>query len=542
MCVIGEGAADDLFYFAVVEVNAWSKFCHMLALLWGEVTVCVMRSKLKILALMGVAGAVVISTSCNEDQVAALPPAESAEGKVESVKAKAEREEKEVEEQKRLELEQTRAELQAAVQNLDNYTKEGLEKDKEMDPFIKDALLMAMEQKEARKLKKEEEKRELMAREKEAGELISAIENEKKAIAEADVKFQAIQEQQSVREERERAEKNAPGVAPDGMVWVPGGTYMRGSRDLSPVHRQKYGEEFPAHLVEVDGFYMDATEVTNAQFAKFVEATGYKTLAEKGLNPADFPQARPQDLQGGSNVFKKTDGKIDPWVGSAWRWWSFTPGATWKTPEGPGSDIKDRMDYPVSCVNYDDAMAYAKWAGKRLPTEAEWERAARAGQYGQKYIWGEEMQVDGKWMANVYQGEFPSTLEKEDGYLLASPVKCYSANAWGLYDMAGNVWEICSDYFHPGYYHTFLKSPHKNPKGPEKPITDVERMAYNPVAGTCPEPRADIHELAHLRVSKGGSFLCSSQYCLRFRPAARHHHEVMTPSQHTGFRCVKDAK
>ena len=325
-------------------------------------------------------------------------------------------------------------------------------------------------------------------------------------------------------------------------MWVPGGKFLRGSRDMRAGHRQQYGEEFPAHLVEVDGFYMDETEVTNAQFAEFVKATGYKTFAEVGMKQEDFPQARPQDLQGGANVFKKTSGKIDPWVGSPWRWWSFTPGATWKTPEGPGSDIKDKMDHPVTCVNYDDALAYAKWAGKRLPTEAEWERAARAGKYGHTYNWGEgdTMKVDGKWMANVYQGEFPSSLEAEDGHILTAPVKSYPANAWGLYDMAGNVWEICNDYFHPGYYHTFLENPHKNPKGPERPITDAERRAFNPVAGTCPEPRGDSHVLAHLRVAKGGSFLCSSQYCLRFRPAARHHHEVMTPTHHTGFRCVKD--
>jgi sulfatase modifying factor 1 len=255
----------------------------------------------------------------------------------------------------------------------------------------------------------------------------------------------------------------------------------------------------------------------------------------------DFPKARLEDLQGGSTVFKTTSGKIDPWVGSAWRWWSFTPGATWKSPEGPGSTIKDMMDHPVTCVNYNDAIAYTKWAGKRLPTEAEWERAARAGKHGQTYTWGDgnEMLVDGKWMANVYQGEFPSSHVQADGYLLSAPAKSYPANAWGLYDMTGNVWEICNDYFHPGYYHTFLKEPHKNPKGPKSPITDVERMAYNPVAGTCPEPRGGDHVLTHLRVVKGGSFLCSSQYCLRFRPAARHHHEVLTPAQHTGFRCVK---
>lgn len=513
----------------------------MLALLWCEVTMCAMRSKLKILASALVVGVMVISPSCEVDKKVELPPTESEKGKAESEKAKTERElaaktEKEAQ-KKKIEQEEMRAKLQEAVQDLDSYTKEGLEKDTEMDPFMKDTLLMALEQKEARKKQKDQELAELMSREKAAGDLLDTIDSEKQDLAAANAEFQAIAEQQRLREEKERAEKNAS--APKGMVWVPGGKFLRGSSDLSARHRQQYGEEFPAHIVEVDGFYMDATEVTNAQYAEFVKATGYKTLAEVGLKQKDFPQANPQDLQGGANVFKKTEGKIDPWVGSAWRWWSFTPGATWKTPEGPGSNIEDKMDHPVTCVNYDDANAYAKWAGKRLPTEAEWERAARAGKHAQTYSWGEEMLVDGKWMANVYQGEFPSTLEAEDGFILTAPAKSYPANAWGLYDMAGNVWEMCSDYFHPGYYHTFKKQPYKNPKGPEKPITDVERSQYNPVAGTCPEPREDSHALSHLRVTKGGSFLCSSQYCLRFRPAARHHHEAMTPTQHTGFRCVK---
>ena len=503
---------------------------------------CGMRSKLKILALMGAAGAVLISTNCNNDVVVILPPAESEEGKVESVKARVEREAAEKEEAKRVEREKTRAELQKAVGNLDQYTKEGLEKDTEMDPFIKDALLMAMDQRDARRKKKEDEKRELMEREKEAGVFLEVMGKEEEMLAAADAEFAKIAVEQGAREERERAERNAAGVAPKGMVWVPGGKFLRGSRDLNAKHRQQYGEEYPAHLVEVDGFYMDATEVTNGQFAEFVKATGYKTLAEVGLSAEDFPQAPADDLQGGANVFKKTDGRIDPWNGSAWRWWSFTPGATWRTPEGPGSDIEGKMDYPVTCVNYDDAMAYAKWAGKRLPTEAEWERAARAGKHGETYLWGEDMQVDGKWQANVYQGEFPSSLVAQDGYILSAPAKSFAPNAWGLYDMAGNVWEICNDYFHPGYYHTFVKAPHKNPKGPETPITDEERMAYNPVEGTCPEPREGTPELTHLRVARGGSFLCSSQYCLRFRPAARHHHEVLTPSQHMGFRCVKDVK
>lgn len=497
-----------------------------------------MRSKLKILALLGATGTVSIMSSCKDKGQVSLPPAESEQGKLESQKAQAERALAEANKKAAMEREAQRVELQKAVQNLDQYTKEGLENDKEMEPFLKDALLMAMDQKEARRKKKEDEKKDLMAREKVAGELLAVIDKEKEVIEALTAEYELVAERERAREESERVEKNAK--APSGMVWVPGGKFLRGSTDLSPRHRQQYGEEFPAHQVEVDGFYMDATEVTNAQFAEFVEATGYKTLAEVGLSAEDFPQARPEDLQGGANVFKTTRGKIDPWVGSAWRWWSFTPGASWKTPQGPGSDIKDIMDHPVTCVNYNDAQAYAKWAGKRLPTEAEWERAARAGKYGGTFIWGEEMQVDDKWMANVYQGEFPSSLADEDGFLLTAPVKTYQGNAWGLYDMAGNVWEICSDYYNPGYYHSFIKNKHRNPKGPESAITNEERMKYNSLTGHVPEPVPGVHEMAYLRVAKGGSFLCSSQYCLRFRPAARHHHELMTPSQHTGFRCVKD--
>ena len=421
--------------------------------------------------------------------------------------------------------------------NLDNYTKEQLKNDTEMDPHIRDALLQAKEQQEARLKKKERENALLLEQEQRAGKMLDVLKMDGEMLAAAQKEYGSIAEAQGKRESKERAEKNTN--APEGMVWVPGGKFVRGTSDVSAGHRQRYAEEYPAHLVEVDGFYMDATEVTNAQFAKFVEATGYKTLAETGLKQEDFPMARPQDLQGGSNVFKKTAGKVDPWVGSAWRWWSFTPGATWRSPEGPGSSIEGKMNYPVTCVNYNDAVAYATWAGKRLPTEAEWERAARAGK-SDRFQWGSDMLVDGKWQANVHQGDFPSELMKDDGYALAAPVKSYPANAWGLYAMSGNVWEICNDYFHPGFYYEFVKNKHKNPQGPEAPITDQERMAYDSIEGTCPEPRTDIHELTGLRVARGGSFLCSSEYCLRFRPAARHHHELMSPTQHTGFRCVQD--
>lgn len=349
----------------------------------------------------------------------------------------------------------------------------------------------------------------------------------------------------------------SPYPVPEGMVYIPGGTFLMGNdKDpgnlsislegiTNPVQREKiienhFAEEKPVHKVQVDGFFMDQTEVTNRQFAKFVEETGYVTLAEKGLSKEEFPNANPEDLKGGSNVFTKPKEDVNPRSpGSAWRWWAFTPGADWRHPEGPGSSIEDKMDYPVVCVNYDDAMAYAKWAGKRLPTEAEWEKAARGGHEQLMYIWGDSVKKDGKWMANCFQGDFPNKMEAEDGYALTAPVKSYPANDYGLYDMAGNVWEICSDYYSPSYFQTLAGQTTVDPKGPETPITSVESDQFQ-ATGTCPVPTPGTHPLTHLRVSKGGSFLCHFSYCLRFRPAARHYHEPLTPTHHTGFRCVMD--
>ncbi len=441
-------------------------------------------------------------TSCQDDVV--MPPHSSAEDQAE--RARLDLEQKEFDEQL-VEEERKRAQQSKNMIDVNSFTKE-----------------------------------DLMKREREAKLIVEKIDLRKKKISQAKVEYEEIIAEQRMREQSERATRNREGIAPAGMVWIPGGKFIRGNHSKEDKFTRRYAEEYPEHVAEVSGFYMDATEVTNAEFAKFIKATDYKTMAERGLDSKDFPTTKPDDLKGGSNVFKKTDGKIDPWVGSAWRWWAFTPGATWRTPEGPDSNLKNKMNHPVSCVNYDDARAYAKWAGKRLPTEAEWERAARADSEGQSYTWGDEMKVAGKWMANVYQGEFPMTLEQEDGFLLTAPVKSYPANHWGLYDMAGNVWEICNDFFHPGYYYEYALNPVRDPKGPVKAITDEERLKFDHISGTCPEPRGDMNNLTQLRVAKGGSFLCSSQYCLRFRPAARHHHESLTPSQHMGFRCVKDVK
>jgi len=491
-----------------------------------------MRSKMKICLVLGIVSTATFNVSCEKEMVT-LPPEESAEGKAERIKM--EKELKELTKKNKLEEEKL-AKMRKNMVNLNDYTKEGLEKDTELDPEIRKALLQAKTQQEDR-IKK---KKELMEREAEAKKIIDEQDRVRAMVAKDTADLLKELPAQHAREEKERTEMNAK--APEGMVWIPGGKYLRGNTGKDPEMYAKFPEEYPAHVVEVSGVYMDATEVTNTQFAAFVKATGYKTQAEVGLKQSEFPQARPEDLQGGANVFKKVGEKINPWKESPFRWWSFTPGATWRSPEGPGSNIKDRMNYPVTCVSYPDAQAYAKWAGKRLPTEAEWERAARAGLHQKIYSWGDEMQPDDKWQANVYQGEFPSTIEKEDGFALTAPVKSYQPNAWGLYDMAGNVWEICNDFYNPAYYHQFVKNPVKNPQGPTKGISDFERSQYDHLTGTCPEPKEGMSELMKLRVSKGGSFLCSTQYCHRFRPAARHLHEIFTPAQHTGFRCVKDVK
>lgn len=519
----------------------------MLANFLSEATFPEMRSKMKIsklsrYLLLLVMSAVTVSVTSCEDEVVVLPPESSEEDQAERVrldKAKKERSAlKKKEQEEFIEMERKKAEFTKNAYDVSAYTKEELLADTKMDPHVRDALLQAKK----KMADKKKARADLMKREMEAKRIIEEIDLREKKIVQAKLEYDGIIGEQRKRELSERDAMNAEGIAPAGMVWIPGGKFKRGNDSEDEDFLLRYAEEYPEHVAEVSGFYMDATEVTVGEFAEFVKATGYKTMAERGLDAEDFPEAKPEDLKGGSNVFKKTDGKIDPWVGSAWRWWAFTPGATWKTPEGPNSSIENRMNHPVSCVNYDDAMAYAKWAGKRLPTEAEWERAARADVDGEAYTWGDEMKVGGKWMANVYQGEFPTTLEQEDGFLLTAPVKSYPPNHWGLYDMAGNVWEICSDFFHPGYYYEYALNPVKDPKGPVTAITDEERMKFNRVSGTCPEPRTDMNDLVQLRVVKGGSFLCSSQYCLRFRPAARHHHEPLTPSQHMGFRCVKNVK
>ncbi len=344
-----------------------------------------------------------------------------------------------------------------------------------------------------------------------------------------------------MEKENSAKEKNhSKYVTPKGMAFIPEGTYVRGSEGKLD-NGKAYLEESPKHFVTVSSFYMDETEVTNAQFMAFIEDTGYITFAEKGLSKEDFPMAPAEMLKAGASIFTPPPTDIDPHRYNAQSWWPFVPGADWRHPQGPGSSIVDKMDHPVVCVNYYDAKAYAAWAGKRLPTEAEWELAARGGLQEKTYTWGNERKPEKAWLANCFQGNFPAKDTAEDGFLSTAPVQSFAKNGYGLYDMAGNVWEICADYYRPDYYSQFVKNAHPNPTGPTQPVTDAEVAIWRQTS-RLPEAHPDIPKLTHLRVSKGGSFLCHVDYCLRYRPAARQQSEPLTPTNHTGFRCVKDIK
>ncbi|TDB67573.1 formylglycine-generating enzyme family protein [Arundinibacter roseus] len=295
-----------------------------------------------------------------------------------------------------------------------------------------------------------------------------------------------------------------------GMVWISGGTFLMGA--------DEFPDSRPLHKVTVDGFYMDAHEVTNEQFAEFVQATGYKTVAERPLNPADYPGVPVEKLVPGSAVFTSTSQPVS--LDNPLQWWEYVAGANWAMPEGKGSSWKGREKYPVVHVSYEDAAAYAKWAGKRLPTEAEWEFAAQGGKGNRTYYWGEELKPGNQWVANIYQGSFPDKNTTEDGFAKAAPIKSFPANPYGLYDMDGNVWEWCFDLYRPD---TYMNSAAKNPTGP----TD----SYDP-----DEPGVVK------RVQRGGSFLCSDSYCVRYKAGSRGKGEVTSGSDNLGFRCVMDRK
>jgi formylglycine-generating enzyme len=303
-----------------------------------------------------------------------------------------------------------------------------------------------------------------------------------------------------------------PGPAPGGMVWIAGGTFWMGCEDC------QMPDALPLHLVTVDGYWMDETPITNAQFETFIKATGYRTTAERYPDPKDFPGADPEMLVPGSAVF--TPPAADVPMDNHLQWWRYVPGANWRRPEGPGSTIKGREEHPVVQIAWDDAMAYAKWAGKRLPTEAEYEFAARGGLDRQAYAWGNELKPGGRWPANVWQGRFPATNTSEDGYDRTSPVKAFPPNRFGLYDVGGNVWQWCSDWYRPDYFQTLAGRSARNPQGPPD--------SFDPQEPGIPK-----------RVQKGGSFLCSGQYCARYLVGSRGKGASDSGSSNVGFRCVR---
>jgi formylglycine-generating enzyme len=316
-------------------------------------------------------------------------------------------------------------------------------------------------------------------------------------------------------------EEPAVGPPDPDMVWIAGGTFRMGSEDFYP-------EERPVHEVTVDGFWIDPCTVTNEQFGRFVAATGYVTVAERPLNPADYPGALAANLVPGSMLFHKTSGPVD--LRNYANWWSWAPGVSWRHPFGPGSSLNGMKRHPVVHVAYEDAEAYANWAGKELPTEAEWEFAARGGLDGKKFAWGDEHLPGGKVMANTWQGEFPWQNLGVDGYERTAPVGSFPPNGFGLYDTAGNVWEWTCDWFVPRHADEIAKSccmPTVNPRilSPDK--------SYDPQ-----QPQVHIPR----KVVKGGSHLCAPNYCLRYRPAARQPQMVDTSMSHIGFRCMARAR
>src|SRR5271155_5858830 len=268
--------------------------------------------------------------------------------------------------------------------------------------------------------------------------------------------------------------KTAPaGSTPAGMAWIPGGEFSMGASDpptQDPVGMQATTDSRPVHRVYVDGFWMDKTDVTNAQFARFVKGTGYVTVAERKPKAEDFPGAPPENLYAGGTVFSPPAHAVP--LNDPYEWWSYVKGANWRHPEGPKTDLKGREKYPVVQVAYPDALAYARWAGKRLPTEAEWEFAARGGLAGKLYPWGDQFRPGGKWMANTHQGHFPDTDTGDDGHVGIAPVAQYPPNGYGLYDMAGNVWQWTTDWYRPDYYSQLASAGAvtRNPRGPEAPL------------------------------------------------------------------------
>ena len=303
----------------------------------------------------------------------------------------------------------------------------------------------------------------------------------------------------------------SPGAAPSGMVRVPAGTFWMGGNERATM------DAGPSHLVTLDGFWIDRTEVTNLQYAEFVKATHYLTVAERKPDPKQFPGAPLDALVPGSAVFAppREAVALDDYL----QWWRYLPGASWQHPEGPESTIDGKDDFPAVQISFEDAEAYARWAGKRLPTEAEWEYAARGGLDRRVYVWGDSREPEGKARMNYWQGRFPVRNLATDGFVSLAPVGSFEPNGYGLLDMAGNVWEWCSDWYRPGY-EVIGPGPQSNPQGPA--------TSHDPMEPGVPK-----------RVQRGGSFLCSDEYCTRYLPGSRGKAEVDSAASHVGFRCVR---
>ncbi len=313
------------------------------------------------------------------------------------------------------------------------------------------------------------------------------------------------------------------GTLPKGMVFIPGGEFSMGAPN--PIGIKDGGKAAmedcrPIHRVKLNAYYMDEHEVTNAEFAVFIKSTGYKTIAEQTPTKEEFPDAPADMLFEGSVVFTPPAQPVS--LDNYFQWWQYVKAANWRQPMGAGSTIVGKDNIPVVHIAWDDAVAYAKWAGKRLPTEAEWEFAARGGLTGNMYAWGNQFNPIGKYMGNTFQGTFPNNDNKADGFVGIAPVKQFAPNGFGLYDMAGNVWEWCNDWYTNDYYAQLkLKGTAKNPQGPNK--------SYDPSEPTVQK-----------KIHRGGSFLCTDQYCTRYMMGTRGKGDWRTGTNHVGFRCVKN--